>query len=66
MTNVFQHDRHEFLGPDPRVIGFYLDGAGDAHIRWWDGFLQDQWMDQEKWSFQVVLDDDGNWVEKDS
>jgi len=48
------------------VVGFYFDADGDAHIRWWDSFLQDQWMDKDKWKFEVVPDNDGKWVEKDS
>ncbi|KAH9940696.1 hypothetical protein B0H21DRAFT_697364 [Amylocystis lapponica] len=57
--------RYEFLGPDPRVAGYFFDVDGDAHIKWWDAFLRDQWMEKHKWRFEVQLDADGGWVEKD-
>ncbi|PCH45144.1 hypothetical protein WOLCODRAFT_77534 [Wolfiporia cocos MD-104 SS10] len=57
--------RHEYLGPDPRVAGFHWDANGEIHIKWWDAFLQDQWTDKQKWSFEVMLNEDGEWVEID-
>ncbi|KAI0077609.1 hypothetical protein K474DRAFT_1071249 [Panus rudis PR-1116 ss-1] len=57
--------RHEYLGPDPRVVGYVTDVYGEIHIKWWDSFLQDQWMDKQKWKFQVELNAEGQWVEKD-
>lgn len=57
--------RHEYLGPDPRVAGYHLDVDGEVHIKWWDGFLQDQWMDRQKWRFEVKVDDEGKWAEID-
>ncbi|KAA1473600.1 hypothetical protein DENSPDRAFT_757803, partial [Dentipellis sp. KUC8613] len=58
--------RHEYLGPDPRVAGYWYDVTGEIHIYWLDGFLGDQWVDKTKWStMQVVMDEKGNWVEKD-
>ncbi|OBZ77904.1 hypothetical protein A0H81_02139 [Grifola frondosa] len=57
--------RHEYLGPDPRVAGYFFDSDGEVHIKWWDAFLQDQWMDKQKWKFDVKLDEDGKWVEID-
>ena len=57
--------RHEYLGPDPRVAGYRIDVEGDVHIKWWDAFLQDQWMDKQKWAFDVRMEDDGRWVEID-
>lgn len=62
---VSLHRRHEYLGPDPRVAGYRIDVEGDVHIKWWDAFLQDQWMDKQKWAFDVRMEDDGRWVEKD-
>ncbi|KAH8075990.1 hypothetical protein BXZ70DRAFT_710087 [Cristinia sonorae] len=56
--------RHEFMGPDPRVAGYSYDNFGELHINWWDKFLQEQWMDEEKWRFEVMQDDDGRWVAK--
>ena len=56
--------RHEFLGPDPRIAGYFYDSNGEIHIRWWDRFLQEQWMDDEKWDFEIELNDDGQWVAK--
>ncbi|KAI0067400.1 hypothetical protein BV25DRAFT_1819728 [Artomyces pyxidatus] len=58
--------RHEFLGPDPRVAGFFFDVDGEIHVRWWDGFLKDQWMDRQKWIIResdLVLNEKGDWVE---
>ena len=57
--------RHEFLGPDPRVAGYYVDTDGDYHIKWYDTFLGDQWMDDRKWKFDVRLDESGRWVDAD-
>lgn len=62
---VLLHCRHEYLGPDPRVAGYRIDVEGDVHIKWWDAFLQDQWMDKQKWAFDVRMEDDGRWVEVD-
>lgn len=56
--------RHEYLGPDPRVAGYFFDFDEEIHIRWWDAYLQDQWMDRQKWKMEVELDESGNWVEK--
>lgn len=61
----FRFARHEFLGPDPRIAGYFFDVDGEIHVKWWDSFLQDQWMDKSKWKFDVRLGDDGKWVEKD-
>ncbi|KAI0365965.1 hypothetical protein BV20DRAFT_953241 [Pilatotrama ljubarskyi] len=57
--------RHEYLGPDPRVAGYVVDADGEYHIKWYDAFLKDQWVDNQKWSFDVRLDASGNWVEVD-
>ncbi|RPD79250.1 hypothetical protein L226DRAFT_480067 [Lentinus tigrinus ALCF2SS1-7] len=57
--------RHEFLGPDPRVVGYFMDADGDYHIRWYDTFLQDQWMDNHKWKYDVRQDEHGHWVDAD-
>ncbi|KZT20835.1 hypothetical protein NEOLEDRAFT_1158436 [Neolentinus lepideus HHB14362 ss-1] len=57
--------RHEYLGPDPRVAGYFFDFDGEIHIRWWDAFLQDQWMDKHKWKMDVELDQSGEWVMKE-
>ncbi|KAJ6517428.1 hypothetical protein C8R47DRAFT_1172795 [Mycena vitilis] len=57
--------RHEFLGPDPRVAGYEIDGASNVFIRWWDGFLSDQWSGTQKWKLDVVWSEEDNaWVEK--
>ncbi|KAJ7097171.1 hypothetical protein B0H15DRAFT_773689 [Mycena belliarum] len=57
--------RHEFLGPDPRVAGFEIDVGGNIYIRWWDGFLADQWTGTQKWKLEVVWDEnEEKWVEK--
>ncbi|KAF9020597.1 hypothetical protein BDZ89DRAFT_958139 [Hymenopellis radicata] len=55
--------RHEYLGPDPRVAGYYTDPRGELHVRWWDGFLGDQWMEEGKWTMEVDWDG-GKWIEK--
>ncbi|TCD64022.1 hypothetical protein EIP91_004656 [Steccherinum ochraceum] len=57
--------RHEFLGPDPRVVGYSYDNFGEIHIKWWDKFLQEQWMDREKWTFELMLSEDEQWVAAD-
>lgn len=58
--------RHEFLGPDPRVAGYWLDDAGEVHICWFDGFLQEEWMDSGRWrGLEVEKGVDGKWVEKE-
>lgn len=58
-------NRHEFLGPDPRVAGYTFDYDGEVHIKWWDGFLKDQWIENQKWTFEFVRDANGDLVEKD-
>ncbi|PBK94836.1 hypothetical protein ARMGADRAFT_1011715 [Armillaria gallica] len=55
--------RNEYLGPDPRVAGYWLDDDGEIHVKWWDGFLKDQWIDNEKWSIEVVWNGE-KWEEK--
>ncbi|KAK0444568.1 uncharacterized protein EV420DRAFT_1574567 [Desarmillaria tabescens] len=55
--------RNEYLGPDPRVAGYWFDDDDEIHVKWWDGFLKDQWMDSEKWSVEVVWDGE-KWTEK--
>ncbi len=62
---VTLNTRNEFLGPDPRVVGYFVDADGDYHIRWYDTFLQDQWMDNRKWKFDVRQDEHGHWVDAD-
>lgn len=57
--------KHEYLGPDPRVAGYSVDTNGEIHIRWWDAFLKDQWMDNEKWTLDVAMDASGKWVVKE-
>ncbi len=57
------HPRNEYLGPDPRVAGYWLDDDGEIHVKWWDGFLKDQWIDNEKWSIEVVWTGE-KWEEK--
>ncbi|KAI6142734.1 hypothetical protein BKA82DRAFT_1000184 [Pisolithus tinctorius] len=57
--------RHEYLGPDPRVAGYFFDKTGEIHIRWWDSFLKDQWMDRDKWMLGVAMDPSGKWVVKE-
>ncbi|KAI6104155.1 hypothetical protein F5141DRAFT_1007296 [Pisolithus sp. B1] len=66
-TNFVHEDevvtrRHEYLGPDPRVAGYFFDKSGEIHIRWWDSFLKDQWMDNNKWTLNVAMDPSGKWV----
>ncbi|KAI0635027.1 hypothetical protein C8Q77DRAFT_1192842 [Trametes polyzona] len=57
--------RHEYLGPDPRVAGYRIDADGDYHVKWYDAFLKDQWVDDQKWDFDVRLNAQGKWVEVD-
>ncbi|KAH7905276.1 hypothetical protein BJ138DRAFT_1165080 [Hygrophoropsis aurantiaca] len=57
--------RHEYLGPDPRIAGYFFDDDGEIHIRWWDGFLKDQWMDNHKWTLNVEMNTSGQWVVKE-
>ncbi|KAG6330244.1 hypothetical protein ID866_8846 [Astraeus odoratus] len=57
--------RHEYLGPDPRVAGYFFDANGEIHVRWWDAFLKEQWMDDEKWTLNVSMDASGRWVVKE-
>ena len=65
IINLLIFARHEYLGPDPCVVGYFVDYNGDIHIMWWDSFLQDQWMDNQKWKFDIEVDDQGEWVPKD-
>ncbi|KAI0777546.1 hypothetical protein BD413DRAFT_467520 [Trametes elegans] len=60
-----QAKRHEYLRPDPRVAGYHVDADGDYHIKWYDAFLKDQWVDGAKWDFAVRLNARGLWVEVD-
>ncbi|KII84521.1 hypothetical protein PLICRDRAFT_45868 [Plicaturopsis crispa FD-325 SS-3] len=57
--------RHEYLGPDPRVAGYFFDIDGDVHIQWYDGFLHDQWMDKQKWKLELTQDATGKWIVKE-
>ncbi|KAI0325784.1 hypothetical protein GY45DRAFT_1329805 [Cubamyces sp. BRFM 1775] len=57
--------RHEFLGPDPRVAGYWVDADGEYHIKWYDAFLKDHWVDNREWEFDVRLNARGEWVEVD-
>ena len=65
LTRFDSGDRHEYLGPDPRVAGYRFDVDGEVHVKWWDGFLQDLWMDKSKWRFDVKMTEEGKWVEVD-
>lgn len=58
-------NRHEYLGPDPKVAGYRVDVDGEFHIRWWDSFLHILWMDGGKWSFDVRQTENGKWVDAD-
>ncbi|KAI8986815.1 hypothetical protein BD414DRAFT_545226 [Trametes punicea] len=64
-AEAIQAKRHEYLGPDPRVAGYWVDADGEYHIKWYDAFLKDQWVENRKWSFDVRLDARGHWVEVD-
>ncbi|KAF8526659.1 hypothetical protein BU17DRAFT_82844 [Hysterangium stoloniferum] len=55
--------RHEYLGPDPRIAGYEIRQDGNIHIRWWDAFLQDPWLENDKWKIDLICDADGQWVE---
>jgi len=57
--------RHEYLGPDPRIVGYRFDVDGEVHVKWWDSFLRDSWMDTGKWTFEVKQTEEGKWVEID-
>ncbi|VDB92532.1 unnamed protein product [Peniophora sp. CBMAI 1063] len=58
-----QESRHEFLGPDPRVAGYSAEGDG-IRILWIDRFLDEKWVEGEKWELlDVEMSDNGNWVE---
>ncbi|KAG6824372.1 hypothetical protein H0H93_002123 [Arthromyces matolae] len=57
--------RHEFLGPSPRVAGYFVDVDGDIYIKWWDSYLTDQWMGTKKWKVEIMWNGE-KWVEKDS
>ncbi|KAH9896722.1 hypothetical protein C8Q73DRAFT_643096 [Cubamyces lactineus] len=57
--------RHEYLGPDPRVAGYWVDADGEYHIKWYDAFLKDHWVDNREWEFDVRLNARGEWVEVD-
>ena len=37
----------------------------EIHIKWWDSFLQDLWMGDRKWAFDVRQAENGKWVEMD-
>ncbi|KAI0311221.1 hypothetical protein OF83DRAFT_1031502, partial [Amylostereum chailletii] len=68
LTNYVSADKvsdkkHEYLGPDPRVAGFFFDVDGEIHVCWWDRFLEDQWMDRGKWTMlEVEMNENGDWV----
>ncbi|KAF9218849.1 hypothetical protein BS17DRAFT_478569 [Gyrodon lividus] len=57
--------RHEYIGPDPRVAGYFFDGYGEIHVRWWDAFLKEQWMNKDKWSLDATMGATGKWVVKE-
>ncbi|KIJ42349.1 hypothetical protein M422DRAFT_254421, partial [Sphaerobolus stellatus SS14] len=62
-TDDVKPRRHEYLGPDPRVAGYEIGNDGNIHIRWWDAFLENQWVGKENWKIEMTLHDDGQWVE---
>ncbi|KAG6829503.1 hypothetical protein H0H87_011236 [Tephrocybe sp. NHM501043] len=57
--------RHEYLGPSPRVAGYFVDVDGDIYIKWWDSFLSDQWMGTQKWKVETMWNGE-KWVEKNA
>ncbi|KAF9240401.1 hypothetical protein BU15DRAFT_87636 [Melanogaster broomeanus] len=50
--------RHEYIGPDPRVAGYFLR-------LWWDAFLKEQWLDKDKWTLDATIGVTGKWVVKE-
>ena len=55
--------RHEFLGPDPRVAGYSVEG-GEIRVLWMDRFLGESWVEGEKWELlDVEMDIRGTWTE---
>jgi len=57
--------RHEFLGPDPRVVGYSFDYNGDVHVCWYDRYLDEQWVDGKKWTtLEVERGVRGDWAER--
>ncbi|KAI0037155.1 hypothetical protein K488DRAFT_75489 [Vararia minispora EC-137] len=51
--------------PDPRVVGFSLDYNGDVHICWYDRYLNEQWVDDGKWTqLDVEQSELGGWMER--
>ncbi|GLB38908.1 hypothetical protein LshimejAT787_0600700 [Lyophyllum shimeji] len=57
--------RHEFLGPNPRVAGYFIDVDGDIQIKWWDSFLNDQWLGSQKWTAEIAWNGE-KWLEKNA
>ena len=46
------------------MVGFFVDADGEYHVKWYDTFLGDQWMDGRKWAFDVRRDpESGRWVD---
>ncbi|KZV76629.1 hypothetical protein PENSPDRAFT_622555 [Peniophora sp. CONT] len=58
-----QESKHEFLGPDPRVAGYSVEGEG-IRVLWIDRFLEEKWVEGEKWELlDVEMDSNGAWTE---
>ncbi|KAG6897488.1 hypothetical protein C0992_001093 [Termitomyces sp. T32_za158] len=55
--------RHEYLGPSPRVAGYFIDVDGDIYIKWWDSYLSDQWMGTQKWKVEIAWNGE-KWVDR--
>ncbi|KAJ3717859.1 hypothetical protein C8R42DRAFT_676842 [Lentinula raphanica] len=48
--------RHEYIGPAPRLSGFYLQG-NEAHILFYDSSLNLAWSASGTWSLRTEIDD---------
>ncbi|KAG6838192.1 hypothetical protein C0991_001149 [Blastosporella zonata] len=57
--------RHEYLGPSPRVAGYFVGVDGEIFIKWWDSFLSDQWMGNQKWEVEIAWNGE-KWIEKNA
>ena len=47
--------RHEFLGPDPRIVAYRVVGD-EIHVEWRDEFMQVCWIDGGYWEVELELD----------
>ncbi|KAF9480713.1 hypothetical protein BDN70DRAFT_804819, partial [Pholiota conissans] len=48
-------NRHEYLGPSPKVAGYRFTGDL-AQIIFWDDYLNTMWLGKHQWDVEIEFD----------